>query len=250
MYCDQKTIYFLIAIAILIVVIFRPYQKSCNATEPYINSLDDKFYNPRTHPDSKHVVHRPDSNTEYVSDNRSFKVYDHTDKQRDALALRNAASVMKKKEGGGNLSKRVRFADSVDCCQKETTPHVRHIDIETSFDDTQNNNDRVLDSNNISGYCVNDECVMPISNKIDYVLNMDDDAYHKMMTDKMELKTYVEIDPTVAKYDRQMKNGEQDIRGIRELTNAIAVYRDNTLDTIMGGYRGANCYQGNVEMYS
>lgn len=257
---NLKIVLILAAFAIITVLLFRPYSDdSCGKREQYSPDNID----PTNHPYSRDVAFRPHSTGDVYNDGSSFQLHDHIDDQNNAMAQRAAAYNMMARNGNGNGTKRVRFADQNGASNDgstdipvDVTPPVRDVDIRTSHDNTHIDRNRVLDSNNISGYCMNNELIEdddPVySDKIHEVLDMDmDDAtYHNLIAMRPHMKTYIEIDEDSGKFDQKKGKGKQDIDGLTELTQVINAYRNNTMRTINGGNDANRYYYTNFGMYN
>lgn len=123
--------------------------------------------------------------------------------------------------------------------------NIRNVDVKTSHSKTCINRDRVLDSNNISGYCtsaelLNDKMVVD-SDNIYQSLDMDDKEYYHNNLIRPKMNTFNEIETDAGMYDQNEGKGNQDIECLEELTAVIDEYRDKSIDTISGG-NDANRY--------
>lgn len=255
-----KTVLILITFTIIIVLLFRPCDDTPmndNGEHYNNNEFNQVYHNPRVHPYSRDVVFRPDSGYRVIDDHSSHKIWDHIDDQNDAMGARTTRRF-------NPMIKRVKFADesSHDANVRRSdvppgNPHVRNVDIRTSHDDTHIDRNRVLDTNNISGFCVQDESVDDdsaaysdvIHDDFDMDMDMDDQTYQTMMLFRPRMKTYIEADQNTGRYDPNQGKGKQDIKGLKELEHVINGYRDNTMNSIQGNYRDRNHYHGKVKMY-
>lgn len=236
----------LIAFAIIVYWIVNSYEKPMTPAEHYSAAFDPKFIDPRTGTASysKNIGFRPDEDQMSVDSNE--KIFDHVDDQ--ALGVFQYRDIPKKQ---------VRFSEPSVRYEENSLPPVRDVNYVTSYQETDIDVDRVNESNNIHNYCVhgNDKRISGRCGEINDVdsefvdqvkgsLSMDlsDDQYAGMMNPRSLPKTYIQVQEDEAlgagEYDDTGSRPYQDIRGLEAITEVMNLYRDNTLDTIRGDYRG------------
>lgn len=239
-----KKLLVLFVFVIITVLLFAPCQNDPKCTESFTNnSYHHEYSNPRLRPSSKNINYRPETNKNTENDSSTFQVQDHIDLQKNGLDdPRIDVNLTENK-----MKKKVRFTDD------NSVVESRHIVNDDVLPETNINRERIIDSNNIHGYCVHDEVPMDESNNAysdviheDLDMDMDDSTYHRMVAFRPRMKTFIEIDPSVGKFMLKKGKGKQDIKGLDELQSVVNTYKKCTLDSIQGDYKGNENLKGTM----
>lgn len=135
---------------------------------------------------------------------------------------------------------------------------------QSSYNMTDLDRDRLNETNNMSRYCCENcaidtgnnvdaennngvltlhETDRPYASRIDDMLdtdmNINDNEYYKMVTNRPDLKMYIKLDQDYGKFLTTEEGKIQDIDGLNELSSLIDEYKNNTLDTIRGADRNS-----------
>ncbi len=263
MHMDPKLKIALIFIAFAIIAYWivnshNENPSSVVSTEHYSAAFDPKYIDPRVGAAtySKNISFRPDE--DLASVDSTGKMFDHVDDQSLGISQYAGPDEGDYNRFGPNdvMKKQVRFAEPSIKYVENSLPPVRNVNWSTSYQETDIDVDRVNESNNIHNYCIHgnnkktssccgniidSEFVDDIRGSLALSMDMSDDQYAVLMN-PMDARTYVQIQEDealgVGEYDEIGKQPVQDIKGLQEITNVINLYRNNTLDTIRGDYRG------------
>jgi hypothetical protein len=231
--CKDKIRTILIVVLTIGMIIYL-WNLDCDS-EPYMNVIDDKAYNPRTNPDSCNVSFRPDTDLRYKNDKSSFQVYDQTNVGRGIGTHRRG--IMKNRKNRRNKNKKVRFSSN----------NVRDVNIKTSHSDTNVNKNRVLDSNNLENHCVRPSNVELPQNE---TLNIDTDPNVYQSANDIPQNLSNKVCNIAGLYSQEEYKPETSINGIDGLASAVDKYTNLRLDDIYGNYKGSSNYPKKVDMYN
>lgn len=263
MHIDPKLKFALILIAFVIIAywIVNSYYEKPVSAEHYSAAFDPQFVDPRTGSASysRNIGFRPDENLPSVDS--TGKMFDHVADQALGTVEYSDPDDGDYNKNGFNdvMKKQVRFAEPPVRYVPDSLPPVRNVNYVTSYEETDIDVDRVNESNNIHNYCVkgsNDEtssCCGNIGNvdaefvdtvrgNLDLNKDVSNDEYYDMMNAGENARTYVQIQEDeglgAGEYSEVSVLPVQNIIGLPEITRVMNMYRDNTLDTIRGDYRG------------
>ncbi len=171
---DSNLKLFLIIIAFVVILILLFCTPSYKH-EHFDASLDPYYNDPRqgSASYSRNIKYRPDSDLSSVDS--KCKLFDHLADQALGVTQYSAQDngdydknyEMMSEESSNKVKKRVRFSD--DYPTSISKPVIRNVNIETSFQDTEDKFDRVIETNNIQNYCVRNDILKNESEKPYYV---------------------------------------------------------------------------------
>lgn len=228
-----RTILIIAVFTLVTIWLFQdPYARSCR--EGYENSVTYHNVEPTDNIHSygvRFMPHLTNSN-ETLTDNDfdSFRVFDHTDEQRDRGEYEYTCAT----------EHQVNY--------KDKGQDIRNVVPNTSLQKACVAGDRVTDSNGINSVCSKTTLLRNDSsaytNEINENLpkmNMTRDEHHSLVAMRPRMKTYIEVDQTAGKFE--VPPNKQNLE-FEELADTVNRYRNDTLRTIRSGNdRGASMRQ-------
>jgi hypothetical protein len=256
----QLLIFILVVIALLF--LFGPSFKCSNNAdiknvENYTASFDPAYVDIPVNPYSADITYTPVADVQPnmtphppLTDDSFTKLYDYLDDEKVPPVVTQKMQSLDaiNQHRGKPVDCKLRTREDVD--------YERNVNIETSYQDTQLNPDRVTESNNIVNYCihknkpddekyyfnnnfnangVDEHCAAVINGPLD--MAVDDQTFYDMRTSNILYPTDL-----ASAYNSSNNKGVQDISGLKEITEVMNEYRDRTLDTIQGSYRDSSAF--------
>lgn len=246
---DPKLKIVLVIVVFIVIIFLVSRSENDNVrTEHYSAAFDPAYVDPRIYPYSRNITFRPDEDLPSIDS--TFKIFDHLADQDLGVAQYTGPDdgFYNKNRMSDVMKKRVRFSDEDVIMEATSRPPVRNVDIHTSFSETDINEDRVDETNNIHNYCVREKAEedytdKPYADPTHEIMNMDmsDREYYDMVMARTGFKTVMQDDGWMGgQYVASNKPLiKQDIVGLKSITQVMDEYRNNTMDTIRGGYRGS-----------
>jgi hypothetical protein len=221
-----RTILIIAAFTLLTIWLFQtPHARSCR--EQYENSVTTHNVEPTDDVHSYGVRFLPylkkSNETLTDIDYDAFRVYDHTDKQRDERSYKYSCAVEQERP--------VKY--------KDNGQDIRNVTPNTSLQKACMKGDRITDSNDINGVCSKTSLLTNDSNAYTNEINenlpkmdMTRDEHHSLVAMRPRMKTYIEVDQTAGKFNTPVR--EQTLE-YEELPDTVNRYRNDTLRTIRNG---------------
>jgi hypothetical protein len=289
----QLSYVLIIILAILLVVILFGFNKSNKNTQNAqnmenmtnmtnnirVNTYSDSaisqqnrnMHEPNLHPNSKCISYRPHYDSSYSGHSNcsnhhldnSFQLYDHLDKQNQAMGLDHSNSIHGKNMGSmteqhvdkdRNIMLPFAYFDKGKGSHK-IQPNMSNTDIIS--DNTCINNDRILESNNIDGVCNDSEIPdlknIAYSNEIHENLDMDNDRSTTFDNMKPHICTFNKIDTNTSvlplAYDSSYKNIST-VDGLDNIGNYVDITNQDRLDDIHKSNTKNLVFVNNSNMYN
>ena len=188
------------------------------------------------------------------------KIFDHLADQDLGVATNGDSQddiTMQQQQQQMQQNKRVRFmplSEQVLDEYKKPAP-IRNVTSRSSFNDTDVNVDRVIETNNIVNYCVHDRNFdresIAYANRVDegYDMDADDIDDYDMHMAKSGLKTFNMVNEDSGRFDVPPEEHAQDINNLNEVTEVMNDLRSKAMYSIIGDYRGASAFCGGNQMY-
>ena len=232
-----KTLLIILVFVIITILIFKPF----STTETYNPSIDSK----QIESQDKKI------NTSNAANTANAANTSNVSNTANAANTSNVANTSKNESNS-----------LINVLSSDNRTFTDVLPMDSSFNSTEINMDRMNESNNILRYCTETDNMddmdskpsRPYSDIIDEIdektMDMDNKQYYDLLADRNNTKTYIQIDDNFGLYDTDSTNIiNKDINGLSDINDVLSILKKKSMKSIYSDYKDYNAISGNMKMY-